>query len=387
MIDTVIVGAGISGLSVAEALKDRSVVVLERYATCGGRIQTYREHGLQYEIGAGRIHASHARVMALVQRFHLHLYPMSPFSNFNEGPNMFVSLFQPLRDYLCSLDPTLLSKHTIAELLPSEFHPILRMFPYTAEMHTLRADLALPLFAKDQTMGSTDYYGIQEGFDQLIQGLLQHVEVRTRHKVHDIRRFGTGFEILGSNGKKADATPFRLECQRVVIATEYRAFKDFSIVRDSSFVQHLTDSALLRIYAVYPPVNGKVWFHDIPKTVTDSPLRYIIPIQPKSGLIMISYTDGQDTNIWREKNGQELMDAIQKELVRVFPDRDIPAPTYLQKHDWLAGCTYWTKGIYDRKNAMNPSKHVYICGESVNPTQSWIESALESAEYVQKMLT
>ena len=386
MIDTVIVGAGISGLTVAEALKDRSVVVLERYSTCGGRIQTYRENGLQYEIGAGRIHASHARVLALVKRFHLHLYPISPSSNFNEGPNMFASLFQPLREYLCSLDSELLSNHTIAELLPSEFHPLLRMFPYSAEIHTLRADLALPLFAKDQTMGSMDYYGIQEGFDQLIQGLLRSVQVLTRHRVHDIRRFERGFEIVGSKGKKEDASPFRLECQRVVIATEYRAFKDFSILRESSFVQHLTDSALLRIYAVYPPVGGKVWFHDIPKTVTDSPLRYIIPIKPESGLIMISYTDGQDTTVWREKEGQELIDAIHKELVRIFPDRTIPAPTYMKKHDWLAGCTYWTKGTYNSKEAMNPLPNVYICGESVNPTQSWIESALESAEYVKKIL-
>lgn len=387
MIDTVIIGAGISGLTVANALKDKveSLIILERYSSCGGRIQTNRSNGVQYEIGAGRIHKDHARVMELIKRFGLDVYPISSASNYNNEPNMFLSMFRPIQSFLKTLDPTILSNHTIAELLPSEFHKILSMFPYYAEMHTLRSDIALPLFDKDQTMGSTEYYGIKGGFDQLIIGLLESVNVRTRHRVEDIRRSEKGFEIIGSRGKKAEALPFLLECKRVIIATEYRSFKDFSILRESSFVKHLTDSPLIRIYAVYPIVEGKAWFHDIPKTVTDSPLRFIIPINYESGLIMVSYTDGLDTNKWRNKEGQELINAIQNELMRVFPGRKIPEPTYLKKHDWLAGCTYWMKGTYNMKDAINPSKNVYICGESVSKEQSWIESALKTAEDVIKI--
>jgi hypothetical protein len=142
---------------------------------------------------------------------------------------------------------------------------------------------------------------------------------------------------------------------------------------------------------VYPKTENteKVWFHDIEKTVTDSPLRFIIPINAETGLIMISYTDGKDTEVWN--NDEEAMKkTIRGELGRLFPQKTIPDPIYLKKHAWSQGCTYWRKGAYDLDKtlleAQNPIKNVYICGESVNRTQSWIESALESAENLIQLL-
>ena len=53
---------------------------------------------------------------------------------------------------------------------------------------------------------------------------------------------------------------------------------------------------LYRIYAVYPKnKNGKVWFHDISNTTTNEKIKFIIPIDYKKGLILISYTDGKYT--------------------------------------------------------------------------------------------
>ena len=85
------------------------------------------------------------------------------------------------------------------------------------------------------------------------------------------------------------------------------------------------------------------------KTVTDSPLRFVIPIDPKSGLIMITYTDGPDT--WNGLEGPKLNKAIQKEVKRLFPEK-----------------------------AMHPKKGLWIVGESVSKHQAWIESALHSVE-------
>jgi monoamine oxidase len=99
---------------------------------------------------------------------------------------------------------------------------------------------------------------------------------------------------------------------------------------------------------------------------------------------MISYTEGEDTNFWRHKNDETLQKAIQEEVKKLFPDRDIPDPIYLKKHDWEQGCTYWKKGNYNIDEALleaqNPANNLYICGESVSKHQSWVESALESAE-------
>ena len=99
---------------------------------------------------------------------------------------------------------------------------------------------------------------------------------------------------------------------------------------------------------------------------------------------MISYTDGKDCLYWRGLEDKALQDAIQKEARAEFPDKEIPEPVFLKKHDWGMGCTYWTPGDYDvdeaLKAAHNPAKNVFVVGESVSRAQAWIEGALESVE-------
>ena len=99
---------------------------------------------------------------------------------------------------------------------------------------------------------------------------------------------------------------------------------------------------------------------------------------------MISYTDGKDAEMWRHMDDDQLKERIQKEVRRQFPHLTIPEPTYLKKHFWPAGCTYWTAGEYDlnkaQKAAMFPSPNLYIVGESVSAHQAWMESALETVE-------
>jgi protoporphyrinogen oxidase len=408
MLDTVIVGGGIAGLSIAEHLHkhtDNVITILEQYPSVGGRVATERGYGLygdiQYESGAGRFHQTHKRVHALVERFGLKTFPISDVLMYNseQNTNTFSEMFAALATVLHALDPVTLRTNTIGDLVPSELHPLFRMFPYSAEIHDLRADIALPLFSKDGEMGTYEnYYGIVGGNDQLIKGLQSalkqtKVDIRTRYRVEEIQRTDGIVEIIGSYGKKKEAKPFQIRCMRVILATEYNAFKGFAILQNSPFLTHLTSSPLLRIYAIYPydKTNEKVWFHDVPKMVVDSPLRFIIPISAEKGLIMISYTDGNDTKIWRERDGDVLQAEIQKEVRRLFPDRTIPEPTFLKKHDWTQGCTYWKKGDYDLEKtlleAQNPCPNVYICGESVNKHQSWVESALESAERLAKELS
>ena len=399
MYDTVIVGGGIAGLSIAEHLvhsTNGEMALVERYPNLGGRIVT-NHLPYEYEIGAGRIHKHHMLVRRLVDRFRLQTYPIHSDSFYKGEPNEFQRLFDPLRSALESIDPSLLGKHTIAELLPKELHPILRMFPYYAETHILRADLALPLFKTTGVMSNTaEYYGIKGGIDQLIHHLHEaltstRLNILTRHRVEDIIQHPSGlFEITGSHGEKANPTEFTIVCKRVIVATEYRSFRKFTILQNASFVKHLTDSRLIRIYAVYPIVQGKVWFHDLPKTVTTNPLRYIIPINAEKGLIMISYTEGQDAEAWHTKNGTELIEAIQSELSKLYPDREIPYPIYMKQHDWPQGCTYWKAGEYDLTQtlleAQNPLPNVYLCGESVHRNQAWVESALESVECLKETL-
>jgi len=401
--DYIIIGGGIAGLTVAEELGKRTkhVLLLEQYPVFGGRIATERvpktkdTPALQYEVGAGRIFHAHKRVAALVKRYDLKTYPIGADSLYEGETNDFVSLFTPVRSALEALPSKSLATHTIKDLVPPSLHSILVKYPYTSEMETLRADVALPLFRPKAPMAAhgSAFYGLVGGLDQLVVGkhkdaVIAGADCRVRYKVSDITRGIDGLiEVQGLYGPKDDKKPFLYRSKNIIIATCRCSLSTFSILKGAPLLKQLNTGALIRIYAVYPKgADGRCWFEGLEKTVTANPLRFVIPINPKTGLIMISYTDGDDTKYWRELEGKTLETAIQHHAKALFPGKEIPAPTYLKKHDWTQGCTYWVPGPYDVKTASKEAHHpfpnVYLTGESVNPTQTWIESALESAEYL-----
>ena len=398
---TIIIGGGLAGLSIAEFLSKKSgnsnVLVLEQYRAWGGRVVTYRDKSknLQYEIGAGRIFHEHKRVGDLVKRFGLHTYSISTESTTPNGlSNPFLQLFEPVRHILQSLPADILAKHTVNELVPEELYSVLKYYPYWSEFNLLRADVALPLFAPKKPMGTdkpADYYGIVEGMDAITTHLAAAAEkagatLKNRHQVTNISRLAPDlFEITGLRGKKANQKPFKYQANRVIIATCRCGYSDFSILKDMPLMKQLATGPLTRIYAIYQPPL------DIPeKVVTDGPLRFIIPINPKTGLIMISYTDGDDTHYWNKLDGEALEDAIHKEFTKLFPDKTMTKPTYLKKHEWPNGCTYWLPGDYSpeeaSKIAHNPEPNLYLTGESVSLMQTWMEGALESADYLKTLL-
>ena len=421
--DYIIVGGGVAGLTVAQELARRkhTVLLLEYWPAYGGRVSTERDvvdhHRIQYEVGAGRIFHDHKRVNALVKKYGLHKYPISTESEYEGEPNKFVELFAPFKAALESLPRSLLATHTIKQLIPHRLHHILAMFPYTSELDLMRADVALPLFGRGKPMGTSgtkgagvaEYYGLVEGLDSLPAHLHRDAVragaiCRTGHRVDDIRRMSIDdakkaadglFDVTGKRGKKGAETPFHYRSTNVIVATCRCSLTDFSVLKGAPLLKQIQTGALMRIYAVYPKnADGRVWFHGLQKQVTSGPLRHVIPINESTGLIMISYTDGDDTKYWREKEGRVLEDAIQHEIKGLLPDKTIPRPIYLKKQDWTQGCSYWvpvpSMGAYDVKAASraahHPAPHVYVVGESVSTQQTWIEGALESAETLLRII-
>jgi glycine/D-amino acid oxidase-like deaminating enzyme len=405
-LDTVIIGGGLTGLTVAEGLakKDsrRQITVLERYPNVGGRVVTHRDDGLQYEIGAGRIFKDHKRVHALIRRFKLHTYPINESVVFRSAetkqdePHGFETVMGAILRMLETIPASTLSDFTIGELLPKEWRPLLLRFPYWAELHMLRADLAAEAFKS--TMGTYGgYVGVMEGIDAITTHLRDAVvkagvDLRVRYRVEDVRKDGGGFLIVGNWGKKAEAKPFTIHAKTVILATCRCSLGSFRVLKGLPLLKQLQTSPLTRIYAVYPKGDdGRVWFDGMRSTVTDSPLRFVIPIDAKKGLIMISYTDGPDTKTWKGLEGAELQRVLQKEVRSLF-GAAVPDPTYLQSHEWPSGCTYWVPGDYVMgdaiQKAMQPlgkDKGLYVVGESVSRQQAWMEGALESAEALLKL--
>ena len=154
-------------------------------------------------------------------------------------------------------------------------------------------------------------------------------------------------------------------------------------------MSHVTSQPLLRIYAIYE----SKWFKKYGKVVTDGLVKYIIPINPDIGLIMISYTDGEYVRkMMRHIQDGTQEEAIYESLKEIFPDDKIEKkPQYLRNEYWETGAVYWNRGADSDKMSsfmMHPSKkhNLFITGDSFSENQAWTDGAIYNAREVSKMI-
>jgi protoporphyrinogen oxidase len=223
--------------------------------------------------------------------------------------------------------------------------------------------------------------GVAGGLSTIVKALATAarkagVRIHTGVTVTDvIRNPRTGrYTILAVDGTQRTA-------DRVILAVPVTALRSFACLQQVSLLSHLAMKPLTRIYAqmAIPWCPPK-------RIVTDSPLRYIIPIRPKEGLLMISYTESQDTQRYMSLTGDALKAALAHNLQQLFPDQPVPAILWARPYEWSDGCSYWLPGSYDpvaaSREALQPLPewpHLHLTGESFSLRQAWIEGALEHA--------
>jgi hypothetical protein len=421
--DLIIVGGGAAGLRVGiEALKTKpslNCCILEKYGYIGGRIVTFRKDipkvgEVQWENGAGRISFSHKKVLRLFHDYKLTLIPIPGDTDYindtthsNKIPYVTGNKFSDLIDFYLGpikmLDSHILATHTLKELLDKTVGSgnakhFYEQFPYYAEIHTLRADLALESFSKE--MKTNENFGVcKEGLSTLTDAMTNEFISRGGKIIMD-----TDLYSVNNNSDRSITLYCRVRNTTkktsytgkvVVLALHHEALKNIEGVNKISVLKHLAMMPLLRMYAVFPARNGVSWFSGLNKTVTNSVIRYIIPIDPKRGIVMISYTDGLDAKWWikqdesaAEHGDDNVKDLIMTEIRKLFPDRTIPDPIFFKQHPWYEGCTYWLPGNYDVEDESKKSIHprsntfpnLFMCGESFAVKQCWIESALDQAD-------
>ncbi len=402
--DYLVVGAGLAGLHCALRLKKAkpkaNITVAELYNYVGGRVYTYTPKdypNIHWESGAGRIHQTHTMVKDYIQSYNLTPIPIPAKTEFRSSqdpqhphPDTWTGLSQYLVSTLSSLTPSLLTTHSIRELLTetqgkAKTDALLSHFSYRAEMDVMRADLALESLKKE--MGpSTNFFVLKEGLGALAKAMHKEaeslgIEFLLGHRLTSVKHKVATFVVEDTN------TRTTIYADHIVLALHNKALRAISPFKSHPLLHKVIMCPLLRIYGIF----DKPWFSGLAKTITDGPLRFVIPISERDGTIMVSYTDASDTQIWSSMPPKKLEKEILKELRALFPEREIPAPLYLKTHLWKAGCSYWAPGNYDPEQAseqiLQPIKtmpSVYVCGESWSLKQAWIEGALEHAELLLK---
>ena len=402
MYNIIIIGGGIGGMYCCEQLsKKYKTLLLDERNYLGGRIKTHYKP--QFEEGAGRFHSSHKILLQIIKKCDLTKIKIG-------GPKNYISLdgeiiqnaneyfdkkMKQILNYADSLPKEQLQKYTLKEFLQQiiskkEIQELINIFGYTSEFYVMNAYDSLQAF-KNTFIGG-NFYVLKEGLRQIIKCLEQRSRengavIKTNSKVINIKKIENCFSL--STNTETYYT------EKIIFATKAYNLLDFSILSPIyKKIKSVVSTPLLRIYAKYPKQNGEVWFNNMPTTSSDSILRQIIPLNYQTGLIMISYTDGIDVKPFLTKSGKlrsenVIKSLIKNELQKIFPNKNIPNPTYFHPYLWTQGCHYWKKNNDSSKISkfmINPIKNMYICGESFSTNQAWMEGALETATEVIKKI-
>ena len=407
--DILIVGAGIAGLSTATELinanPDLKILIVEKYKQAGGRLHTiYKKNDIKYEAGAGRIHSSHKHLIKLVKTHGLTLSEINstldwrPSDTHINETDHFFSLFHKYCEILRDLPEPVLRTKTVRDLMieilgVSLAKNILDTYPYRAEIEIMSAISSLDLF---KTLENGKFFIINEGFSELVKRIVENLRSVNLKFNHEIQRFDYNKEeSVYTVTSIYNKNIVEFKTKRLILAIPKSPLEKINpFSPDHPLLVNLRMEPLLRIYSIY---KNSLWFPEKP-IVTDSPLRFIIPIDKGRGVIMSSYLDARDTEPWLEftkpENAQLLKSRIHDETQILFPDQLIPTAESTIPYLWEEGCTYWLPGDYDYKmlsrTALYPMPEKYpnlhIVGESFSTKQQWVEGALEHSNELVRLI-
>lgn len=399
--DIVIIGGGISGLNSALKLsKQYKILLLDERNYWGGRMHTKKQP--QYEIGAARFNNKHILLNNLIHYYKLEKKRIpSSFDYLDIKRNIII---KDIHHFLDKYFMNLIEKskretnYNLKQLTLFEFmnkcnslelsNEVIKMFGYYSEIKEMNAYDALNTFKNDFV--NVQYYYLDEGFTNLCDKMIQDIIFnggicKNKCYVKNIKKNKNIFEI--------ETNKMSYQGKRIIFAIKAQQLKKFNIIQSiHKYINSVYNAELLRIYAKYPINKNGVWFSNLRRTTTNSFLRQIIPINYETGLIMISYTDGEDIQKYKDKNNKllnekKIMNIIHEELNTIF--NCVPKPTYFKVHYWEIGAHHWKKK-YDSESIsnlmLNPINNIYICGEAFSQKQAWIEGALETSEKVVELI-
>jgi hypothetical protein len=393
--DVIIIGGGISGLYAAYNLyKNKKILVIERSSELGGRIKTDTIDGFPVDLGAARFSNKHKHFMALLKKLkfqdkfielpkkidHYYLNKKINYNTHKSIQKLNLSKKKYNINYLQKITLLQYSKKILGD---DESEKLRLMFGYDAEFFKLNTYAALKMFDEDLLKDVT-YYILRGGFKQLIDKLEEFlidkgVTIQKEKNIIDIQNT----KIIDENNKEYLFTNLILAIPKVDL-------KYFEIFKDYNLLDNVSQIPLIRIYAKYPKnKNGKVWFHNMERTITNNFIRHIIPIDYDNGIIMISYSDYHIAEMWNNLyllGEKELTKKINSEIKKLL-NINIPEPLEYNVYFWKEGVHMWktnTSMDSDYKKIIKPfpKSNIYICNEAYSKHQCWVEGSLKMSKDV-----
>lgn len=394
-----IVGGGISGMYISWLLlqKGYKVSLFEQGSQLGGRIQTiYREDGISYETGASRFNKSHKLLINLLRTLDLHdkMVPIRGVKTYiKDGKEAKIEHWTDIQEIKKRYTDDYLKSVTLEEFLQHIYgskrtQNIISSFGYNSEFQIQNAYTSLRIFEKDFN-SNIQYYVLQGGLSQIItlihKRLIEggcNINLNTQVKDYNPQTKTLSWLNAGSGFGSSD-----LYDKVVFCITKLTLSKLPSLIANDrlvmKYIEGIQPAPLHRIFARFPldTGSGKPWFSELGRTTSNNNIRYIIPIDPDKGVIMISYTDNQYADFWKKMPKKQLRNELLSSIRSMFPNKHIPQPLWIDSRYWKEGATYWRPGSQPYRN--RKGSNFYIAGEMNSRFHTaWIEGALETAKKV-----
>jgi len=433
--DTVIVGGGIAGLYTAHLLQKQNqrVIVLEKEKYLGGRILTYSDKYMTVEKGGARFSENHRILLELLREVGLdkkivEASPDAVFAPADGTPTMYNSIFDfddtpslhnpfsKLFDILTEFyvnSPTPIAPLIVRVVLAGKFESkeylIARTFTDFAKQVLTSEEIqhihdAFGYSTELNEMNAYDCIALMEGglnprqkFFVLGGGLSQLINELVAQLNKGERRVFTGSEVRAvthhTNHFVIKTKTREYQAINCVFAVPKQALEQLAFFKHiHKDLDYIKCFPLCRIYCKFDMNNRKnAWIHNLPKITTNNNLRIIIPIDPKNGVIMASYTDHKYADFWLDLYDKVGVKGVNQELVKLYKETlgiDIPSPISTKVFHWGCGVGYWGKGADSaslEKTFLQPfaEMSIYVCGEHYSAeSQQWIEGALKTANMV-----
>ncbi len=432
LFDLIIVGGGISSiylvylLSKSKSWSNKKICVLEKENHFGGRLKVFktRKQGFNYEWdeGGARFNQNHHLLRSLIKEVglskniveagaHIDFMPTDKeyYSNHPEllrsDPN---DLMNKVLDSMKNQKKEVLIKTNFIEYAPKiltkeEFKYVIDSFGYYAELERMNAYDFYRLIRFDMSTNHSKFYGLTSRLGSVVDALIKKIKSSKMYKKKNIKFFTnqdvnsidynepTNIFTIKSNKN------FVWKSKKCVCAMPQKALKRLRILKPiNKLLDTINCIPLCRIYSIYrvPKKDSKekVWFDFMNgKVSTDSPIRFIIPVDKKKGVIMISYSDDKYANYWhkQEKKSMNHLNSRLQALTQKWVPKGVkvPKPIFTRVSYWDCGVAYWKKNVDSKKvykKILHPFEKIplFICGENYSLHQAWSEGALQTAKDV-----
>lgn len=426
--DIIIVGGGISGIYTIYNLKKNypnlKVLLLEKNERFGGRVYTHHEKvdNIDYvmDLGAGRIGYHHKLMVNLIKELKLdkYIHPISNTENYieynsNSGESanknnikekyskLLYKFFNSKK--LSELKQSFLETLSLKELLlkffnKKDYNNIENSFEYKQKLEHFNSYSAVKYFKEDYNLNS-NFFIMINGLSSIIENMISIISQNKNYKLKknsNVININYNSDIKNYVIKYKNNEKLINACANYIICALPRCdLIKFNILKDyTRDLNTINEISKVRIFEIYDKnENGEMWFKNIPKTVTNEKLQFIIPINPETGLIMSSYNENlsKNRNYWNElkkRNTSILKTILNKKLSSIF-NMDVPKSKYIKLHYWESGVACWKKNVhshYVSHKILNLMPNFYICGENYSNYQAWCEGALEtSLQVIEKL--